>query len=236
MVFNYYDDSFPSTIRSYISGAIDFVNNAFTYSGHSEDYLEVYDRIFVDTGFRRNYVLYDDHYTGCSHSDGCVYDADYCGLDCTNHHKNLERISTTLDAMNQENTLQVLWTDQPAGFFCSIDDVNTYHTPRNYFALVREDALTGMHRQVIHMMNIPESSYENVRASMALLLTHEVAHTLGMEEAFNDPNHNKDLDDWECVMEKYDYNGMYSFYNAIYRGEQLPFCEDCIESLTDILS
>ena len=70
---------------------------------------------------------------------------------------------------------------------------------------------------------------------MSVLLAHEVAHTLGLEEAYNTEGHDHQTS-WECIMEKYKEEHLENIYSDIKNGLAPAFCEDCIAGLTYALS
>ena len=139
--------------------------------------------------------------------------------------------------MNRDNTLQVLWSDKPERYFCGqTSSVHPDHIPYSYIAAVCRDQVNGTYipRQVVHFMRNPATTSNEVVAAMAITLAHEVAHTLGLEEAYLDSNH--DVEGWHCVMERYNSSGAQRFYTYILNNAESAFCPDCIANLTDVLT
>ena len=141
-----------------------------------------------------------------------------CGGDCsTSHHKNTVRISDELynDASREYNHIYVLWTNR-SGSYCT--EKNGVHT------ISQKNALVYNHRPVIHFLKIPE---KNPMLFMAVTLVHEIAHVFGIEEPYENPEHDVE-DTMVCVMEQMD-DPYQDYYNNILSNlnNDKPFCEIC---------
>ena len=78
---------------------------------------------------------------------------------------------------------------------------------------------------------------------MAIVLAHEIAHTLGLEEMYdneNYPNHAGNTG-MQCIMELADVNYIDDLYNAIINNSNSDtervsaFCPYCIAELTEAI-
>ncbi len=146
-----------------------------------------------------------------------------CGTSCgSSHHKNRYRISNQLyNEPRESNHIYVLWTNRNSGTYC--DDKNGTHTPSSALAVVYNS------RPVIHFLRVYDT-LEVQRASMALNLVHETAHTLNMDEAYNDDGHDT-AGETHCVMEKFEQSNAYAFYQDVLNGIAHPFCSSCEASM-----
>lgn len=72
---------------------------------------------------------------------------------------------------------------------------------------------------------------------MAIVLAHEIAHTLGLEEMYDNkkyPDHDGDEDEMQCIMEETEISGICGLYEKINNGGD-AFCADCIAELTEAI-
>ncbi len=69
---------------------------------------------------------------------------------------------------------------------------------------------------------------------MSLVLAHEIAHTFGMEEVYDDDQHDT-LDSFTCVMEVFEGNYAGIFYRSIVENGADPFCDNCKEKLRTLV-
>ena len=72
---------------------------------------------------------------------------------------------------------------------------------------------------------------------MAVVLIHETAHTLGLEEYYDIANHAEE--GYQCVMENYDEDNksdLCDFYDRICSGSASAFCGHCKQKLEDLIS
>ena len=68
---------------------------------------------------------------------------------------------------------------------------------------------------------------------MSIVLAHEIAHTLGIEEMYDNkkyPDHDGDEDEMQCIMEETEISGIRDLYEKIINGGD-AFCEYCIVEL-----
>lgn len=154
-------------------------------------------------------------------TDMCSLDANTpCSNVCSVHHKDVYWISNQLNnESREERELTVFWTDHESGTYCN----HFYGTcnPENAYAMVIA------HRPVIHIMNLvsDNNTSEEYKAVAGILLLHETAHALGLDENYDRPEHAGD--GYQCVMERLDgANNTVRFYNSISNGTP-AFCEGC---------
>ena len=152
-----------------------------------------------------------------------------CGTNCyVQHHKNALAISDELyNSPREDDHIYVLWTDHPAGTYCS--GSSSTHTSRDWIAVVMNN------RPVINFMNICGADADNELACMALNLIHETAHCLYMYEAYNRPNHTRELVPF-CVMNRFSLQTSYAFYLDVIYGDKQPFCDSCDEAMKNYTS
>ena len=216
-VVNYYESSLLSPIthsilstdEADITNAVEFLNAVYNDFGIS----------FELDGSPIYYenAISDD----CPNSSGCTDES--CGSDCRGqHHNNIRRISDQLYEDDRENShVYVMWTKKSRNTFCKTE--NGVHKPNSYLGVVYGD------RPVVFMM----SGSKNQK-SKALILAHEIAHTLGLPDVYNNPGHDVE-NDYVCVMEKYYSAEANEFYTEILDGSALPFCPSCTSSLSTLL-
>lgn len=216
-VVNYYESSLLSPIthsilstdEADITNAVEFLNAVYNDFGIS----------FELDGSPIYYenAISDD----CPNSSGCTDES--CGSDCRGqHHNNIRRISDQLYEDDRENShVYVMWTKKSRNTFCKTE--NGVHKPNSYLGVVYGD------RPVVFMM----SGSKNQK-SKALILAHEIAHTLGLPDVYDNPGHDVE-NDYVCVMEKYYSAEANEFYTEILDGSALPFCPSCTSSLSTLL-
>lgn len=146
-----------------------------------------------------------------------------CGHNCyEHHHKNTYRISNQLYYQNRErNHIYILWSGHNHEIYCK--GTESEH--------IQEDALACVwnFRPVIQIMNVPMSAGV-LQAYMANILAHEAAHTFGMDDVYDNPNHDVE-NDWKCIMEKMETVKINEFYNAILTGKESGICDSCYQEL-----
>ena len=69
---------------------------------------------------------------------------------------------------------------------------------------------------------------------MALILAHEIAHTMGMDDVYDNLGHDQ-RDAYVCIMEHYEEEYANKYYDKILSGEKEPFCESCKETLCELV-
>lgn len=142
-----------------------------------------------------------------------------CGSSCSTHHKNIKNISDQIYYDSREdNYIYVLWTDRPLDTYCYNNN------PVSALAVVYD------HRPVIHFMNLSVSTSAQ-QVCMALTLMHETAHVFGMDDVYNDASHDI-FHGTRCIMEKFEEENLFEFYQAVLDYEIPPFCDSCMSDMT----
>lgn len=159
----------------------------------------------------------------CSVGENSPCEDSLCGSNCgVSHHKNGYVISNQFyNASREDDHLYVLWTNRSYGTYCN--ENAEVHETVNWIAVVYNK------RPVIHFMTINGDS--NVQlACMTLNLIHETAHTLKMDDVYDNVGH--DISGATvCVMERFDPSNAYAFYQDVLNGVTQPFCSTCNESM-----
>ena len=215
---NYYDSSLVgnSTLIQNITLANSFANLVYSR------YYNI--GLFMDGSASR----YVSTVESCTTGDGFQC-SDVCGTDCnTSHHKNGKVMSDQIyNSPRESDHLYVLWTNRNYGTYCT--EINGVHTEFNTIASVNGK------RPVIIFRNISGSS--NVQlASMTLNLVHETAHTFNMDEPYEDDDEHDVSNATQCVMERFEQNSAYDFYQDILNGVRKPFCDSCNEAMNGYTS
>jgi len=240
-VVSYYDDSFNATYRGYIDEAVDFVNKVYFDEFHL--YYEV-------SGSPTAYRTIDSSYEQCTQSAGCDNDENICGEDCSEHHKNARRMSQKMVEELEANQVAVLWTNHSLEFFC--EGSGYFHEPTDAFAATYKDTDPDnqnvyIPRPATHIMHIPETVSEKINAYLAIVLAHEIAHTLRLRETYNGNDLNAygevghegildgiGSDTKKCIMGRYNSvsdSSYVDFYNDINSGVESAFCSYCLNKL-----
>ena len=216
-ITSYYDSSLvgSSALISNIPEAVSFANFVFNkLCGLSFDNLSC----------SRKYDILCDQ---CSTGIDVECDDDLCGENCINHHKNVHSISNQLLYQLPDDTIACLWTNREDGTYCFEDNLGN-HTlvADSIYGLVYDE------RPVIHFLQI-DTNNNHALACMAINLVHEITHTFGMPDVYNNSNHAL-LNYYTCVMQKYrgNNNEVVDFYNDISSGEDYAFCSECEMGVT----
>ena len=215
-IVNYYDLSFASNnmLIDYISEANEFASKVFLQEFGIE--------IIMDGSATYYHTIADD----CP--QGINGDCDECGTNCYSHHKNRLAISNQIyNSARERNHIYVLWGNRGRGTFC--DNVNNQHSQSSALAVVMG------YRPVIHMMRLAEDRYDDLYTCMAINLVHEIVHTFGMPDVYDNTGH--DLEDGtRCIMERFDGNTAEQFYAAVDAGNMAPFCSSCTAAIREHIS
>lgn len=215
---NYYDSTFvnDSQKRQNIETASEFAN--FVYS----KYYNV--GIYMD-GVATQYATVSD---SCSRGPNWPCDSSICGSVCSvDHHKNIFTVSDQLyNDPREDDHIYVLWTNREYGTYCQ--GQATSHFPFYAIAVVCDK------RPIIHFLTIAGDADVQL-ACMTLNLVHEIAHTLGMDDVYNNSGHDV-AKDTICVMEAFDENTAYNFYSNVYGNNQSPFCNSCDTAMKNYTS
>ena len=232
-VKNYYDSTIAGNteIIQNISAAVDFLNRVyqdeFNLRFMMDDLPEQYGNAAVDICDNRN-----QHY--CTYSNETN-----CSALCTSHHKNVHRISSELYP-SVNNTVAVMWSNCKEGIFC--ESINGVHTTKETdLALVTFEEVDGerIHAPVVQFLTINQNQlltgFEQNQIFMSITLAHEIAHTLGMSDVYNNsyyPNVtvHTNYATVPCIMAYFDQANAENFYQSIQNGTS-AFCADCIELL-----
>ena len=213
---NYYDSSFVgnSTLIQNIPTANSFANLVYSR------YYNV--GMFMD-GSASRYVTTVE---SCPTGDGSQCSSASCGTDCNvSHHKNGKVMSDQIyNSPRESDHLYVLWMNRSDGTYCKEEDgAHTDH-----------DAIASVYgkRPVIIFQTIKGSSSEKL-IRMASVLVHETAHTLKMNEVYDNPGHDVP-GATECFMERFHSSSAYIFYLDVLSGAEDPFCDSCNEAMKDL--
>jgi len=218
---NYYDSTVDSTLLDLIDDATDLLNNVY-----NEDFFLYFEmdglpQNLVDAGV-------DVCPRGATHQ--CTqFD---CGADCAEHHKNVNRIAEELLLPRWEkNHIVVMWSDvEKSGYYC-YGSTETGHPGVGLgVPAITTPYGTGAESiafwPIIQILSL--GNYRTNSAAISLILAHEVAHTLGLQEiymdAYNDgiEDHGRN-GDAVCLMTKLDQKEL-AYYQA---HAALPLCDYC---------
>ena len=143
-----------------------------------------------------------------------------CGSSCSsNHHKNTFAISSQLyNAPREADHIYILWTHHTSNTYC--DEYSGVHTPTSSIAHVWNE------RPIIHFLQISGGNADVRLACMAITLVHETAHTLKMNDVYDNSDHDVESAT-DCVMERFDGATAYAFYQDVLNGIETPFCSSC---------
>ena len=234
-VKNYYDNTVAgnATLLGYIGDAVSVLNDVYR-----EDY-------------HINYVMHGEpqHYTyrvaateACERNSACNSD---CAENCIDHHKNVFRIAHEAYNLHSNNQLIILWSNSNMSVFCEgFPDENgmSYHQTCQAYATVVGLKINNEYVrlpviQVLTMSKYGQGADVTDHADMefmSITLIHEVAHTLGLKEQDDEPNHGMH-DPWTCIMGVLDPAEIYEFYGEYVLGDEL-FCPACSEKLRDSIT
>jgi hypothetical protein len=212
---HYYDSSFASnaTLRGNISIANTFAD--YVYS----NYFGI--KMNMSASASQYATVLDD----CTTGTGNYCTTTSCGSTCNYvHHKNIYTIAQQIySAPRADNHLYVLWTNRAYGTtYCYTK--NGSHTPYEAIAVV-----IGK-KPVIHFLNIYGDTNTQQLACMAVCLVHETAHTLKMNDVYDNEGHDI-TGETICVMERFDKRTAYEFYQDVLNGVADPFCDSCEQTM-----
>ena len=221
---NYYDSTFVNIpLLSYINEVESFANL-------------VYAR-YYNVGIHIEYgeTLLSNQTLGMASNDVCPPNSactDSCAIECANHHKNIFRIAYRMEEIisRQSNHIHVLWTNHKTRSYCS--EKNNEHTEKTATAVVCPDAnnnpLPIIHfLSIIDMEEYNETTVDKVKAIMSLVLVHEIAHVINMEEVYITQGNHRDTGDLQCIMRWLDTSRPQDYLVGIMENDAPPFCEYC---------
>ena len=232
-VKNYYDSTVAGNTEviqniSIAVGFLDIVyrdefNLRFVMNGSPEQYNDAAVDI-CDNG--------DRHY--CTYSNETN-----CSALCTGHHKNVHRIANELYP-SVSNTVVVMWSNCKEGIYCeSLDGVHITKEIELALVTFEEVGNMRMHAPVVQFLTINQNQlirdYGSDDVFMAIILAHEIAHTLGVNDVYNnsyypDVTVHTNYASVQCIMAYFDQANAENFYQSIQNGTS-AFCTDCIELL-----
>ena len=160
-----------------------------------------------------------------------------CGSSCKSHHKNVFRIAEELyNEYFDANHIVVLWSDSIAANYCG--SRSDLHFPAIAIALTV--TLEKHPSPIVQVFsNVPNNEIE----SMSINLAHEVAHTLGLKEIYNnayedDPIvngttwHDDETDRYNmCIMRSYGAYDAPKLYSQTLDSQASALCDYCIGKL-----
>ena len=224
-----------------------YVKNFYdsTYSGNTEKISKIYDAVsFLDLvyydEFQLKFVMdgppVQYERAGIDICPNGVNDCNStCGSSCKSHHKNVFRIAEELyNEYFDANHIVVLWSDSIAANYCG--SRSDLHFP--CFAMSAVVSLEGHLLPIVQMFyNDPDKEIE----SMSINLAHEVAHTLGLKEIYNNdyeddsivngtPWHDND-ETGMCIMKSYETIDVSDLYRQTLADEASALCDYCIGKL-----
>jgi len=236
-VKNYYDSTVDSTLLDLIDDAIEFLNsvyNADFFLYFEMDGLpQTYSGIGIDA---------------CPHGSSaqCSILGNGCDTLCKKHHKNINAIGTeALEKLWERNHVVVFWSDAPStGIFC-YDIPNSDDEPQSssIHLGVGGDGVTAPHGHatedhiafwpVIQITKIGVLGNARMQ-KMSIILAHEIAHTLGLQEIYMDW-YNDELSDHKilgetiCIMAPFSTDTAGNILTA-----DKPLCDYCTGKLLNI--
>ena len=221
VINSFYDASFSynTTTQGYINDAVDFLNTIY-----NDFYLR-----FENGGDAQSYASLNFETNPHTSTGACTYDG--CGELCKDHHNNIHRIAGDLyDNCWSRNSVVVLWSDSSSHIYCSGD---LWHETTSALALVTlvNNAGVFVPQPIVQILNLDTDDECAIQNLMAVLLAHEIAHTLGLQEVYNgdygdSTAHNVDM---TCIMARVHYDKV----NALYGSGGAALCLDCRGYLQD---
>lgn len=171
-----------------------------------------------------------------------------CATSCSGHHKNLVKVISSINNQipRKNGHMITFWTHRPVGAYCLADEDTRQHTITD--ALGAVNFYNPQIALMLRFVPIYGEDIENEYAPEAFItLSHELAHTFGMEEVYDNgyvevegsdelwddptiPNHDA-TNQMVCVMERLKNNYAADFYNKISNGYISAFCPSCSLSM-----
>lgn len=193
---------------------------------------------------RRSVAAVDE----CPHGNERDCD-DLCGEDCETHHLNVNRIADDLYARYwRRNAVVVMWSDSPQYTFCSEAKIGNvyFHKPENVYALAaqyEDDTGALVNQPIVQMVTITNNDVERECSDiqlMSFVLAHEIAHTLGLEEMYNNDNYynHDEGTGLQCIMESIaedEVQYVDNLYLNIIGNGAPSFYTTCLEKLRSLI-
>jgi hypothetical protein len=160
-----------------------------------------------------------------------------CGSSCKSHHKNVFRIAEELyKEYFDANHIVVLWSDSIDATYCgSRSDL--------HFPCIAMAVTVPLEEHPSPIIQVFSNVSNNEMVSMSINLAHEVAHTLGLKEIYNNDYEDDSIvngktwhDDGSvtsnmCIMKHYDGYDASELYTQTVNGEASALCDYCIGKL-----
>ena len=217
---NYYDTSVLG--NSEILGNI---NNANSFAD------SVYSRYFgvgmyMDGVASKYHSIADD----CPKGNNSQCFNDICGANCfVSHHKNITAMFDQLYYDDREsNHMYILWTNRPKLTYCKqVEGAHRYADGTAY-------GMAILNKPMILFFRIEDDTERAKLIRMSISLAHEIAHTLGMDDVYDNEEHK--IKSEMCIMDYFDKETADDFYDAIKSGDAEPFCSSCMEKMFEYTS
>lgn len=229
-VKNYYDSTVDSALLDQIDDAVDFLNKVY-----NEDFFLYFEMDGLPQSYGRAGVDICPYGSGAACKSSIIPSQD-CGTICMNHHKNVIRIATeAYDNLWERNHIIVLWSDcEYTGVYCTGMDGSDHLTLTGIAVTIRPDTSSDR-LPIVQMIKNHDSNFSHViKEYISITLAHEVAHTLGLGEIYNDSygdniTDHKSSDGTCCIMAKLHADELIN----IYTNEQ-PLCDYCTQKLQNV--
>ena len=123
-----------------------------------------------------------------------------------------------------------MWTDRNTNDYCVENDSTHLHQPIDAYGVVAN------YRPVVHIMKLSPSNDRIYRKEvMSLLLAHEIAHTFGMYEIYNEYSHDIDNPDYkDCIMNTFDPRRFRAIYESM-SSDKWCFCDNCKDTMSELI-
>lgn len=247
---NYYDSSFDTALIGHIADANNFVTSVF--SQQFELSIKMDGAAILDN---------ESPASKCTNEGHCIGN---CGSG--EHCKDITANSDYLyNDINRENShIYILWSNRECSTYCKVTQEEGESSPSHKHSFKEYAYTIGKpksdsnpkvrYRPVTHIATIPDVNdadpsliVEHQTQVMGLLLAHEIAHILGLNEVYTEKTDHND-DDFTCIMESF-VDDIYYTYNYNYLGfyDQVcaylspseegapPFCTSCADELDDLI-
>ncbi len=237
---NYYDSSFDQSLVANIEAA-----NCFA--------AQVFSKVFsLSIRIDGNATYLQSRADKCKITGRCDGS---CGGGNPGHCKDVVAMARDIfDKPGRENShIYIMWANRDQSSYCSRmtkDGQEIHDTNIDYYGSVFKPE--DKYYPVVVINTIPDVDGDDSVAiesrqqmAMSLMLAHEIAHTLGLDEAYDDDSHCSDGSN--CIMNRLETknhrsdNYYITFYNDIIKyldeeSDESPFCEDCTAGIEELLA
>lgn len=152
-----------------------------------------------------------------------------CGLLCSQHHNNVNRIAEDLyDQCWESNHIVVSWSNSACATFCK-ENHNDAHVKLNSYGITTGNHINGdwVPDPIIQMLDINATTSTDTMKLMCVVLAHELAHTLGLDEVNIEDTYDyskiHEEDGRACIMVR----SITSKLESIYALGKFALCDDC---------